>query len=167
MFHSFGKMDFTEISVWINKLRIAVRIPKLIGKKLRIWRKYRNINTLDHLEIPSEWQNTLAKKYPKMMSPSLSSSTSSFASSTSSSHSVPLFPNNIGIRQDQVNHSTPIKSLLSINRMGARKQQTTIVHDISGVKIYEDDDSDRVVTNNDDTDDCYQTIIVMNRFLQN
>ena len=53
--------------------------------------------------------------------------------------------------------------------MRARKQQTTLVHDISGVKIYEDDDSDNhmVVTNNDDTDDCYQTIMVMNRFVKN
>ena len=104
-----------------------------------------------------------------MMSTSSSSSTSSFASSTSSSHSVPWFPNNIGIRQDQVNYSTPIKSLLPINRMRARKQQTTLVHDISGVKIYEDDDSDNhmVVTNNDDTDDCYQTIMLMNRFVKN
>jgi hypothetical protein len=74
-------MDLTEISVWMDQ-RIAVRIPKLIKNKIRIWRKNRNIQTLYHLDIPSDWQNTLTKKYQTLKKSSLFASSQLTSSNT-------------------------------------------------------------------------------------
>ena len=115
MFHSFGKMDFTEISVWINGLRNAVRIPKLIKNKIRIWRKNINIQTFYHLDIPSDWQNTLTKKYPTLKKSSVVVS-SQFESSNT---------DNDDFTTHVEKTSTPIKPHHP-NRIRGRKQQSTL-----------------------------------------
>ena len=78
--------------------------------------------------------------------------------------------------------STPFSSrILPLNRMRGRKSKPVVVHDVSGVKIYEDDDEEeaskhsdnvvyentqfpkrRIVTN-DDTEDGYEIVVVRNR----
>merc|ERR1712096_96443 len=80
-------------------LSFTVRIPKMRISKLRMWKKSRNIESLNGLEIPSDWQNTLTKKYPSLKRSS--SSVSSFTSSTSSSYSVSDFLHEA--RQQQAN----------------------------------------------------------------
>ena len=188
-------MEFTEWGFWINKTRFAVRVPKVVGK-FRMRKKQKTDEEVDYLEIPSEWQNTLTKKYPTIKRSS--SSLSSFASSTSSSYSISEFlqdlettkkPDNpslnvgIDIFAPHVDKtSTPFSSrILHLNRMRGRKSKPVVVHDVSGVKIYENDDEEeaskhsdnvvyentqfpkrRIVTN-DDTEDGYEIVVVRNR----
>ena len=181
---------------WINKTRFAVRVPKVRVGKLKMRKKKKNDEHVDHLEIPSEWQNTLTKNYPTLKRSS--SSVSSFASSTSSSYSISEFlqeletknkPDspylNVGndIFAPHVDKtSTPFSShILPLNRIRGRQLKTVVVHDVSGVKIYEDDDekeatkdSDNVVYENtqflkrlnvtsDDTEDGFEIVVVRNR----
>ena len=166
----------------------------MVGK-LKMRKKQKTDEEVDHLEIPSEWQNTLTKKYPTLKRSS--SSVSSFASSTSSSYSVSEFLQDIETNHQKENPSlnvcndifaphvdktsTPFSShILPLNRIRGRQLKTVVVHDVSGVKIYEDDDekeatkdSDNVVYENtqflkrlnvtsDDTEDGYEIVVVRN-----
>ena len=189
-------MEFTELRFWINKTRFAVRIPRVRVGQLKMRNKQKSYEHVDHLTIPSEWQNTLTKKYSTLKRSS--SSVPSFASSTSSSYSVSEFlqdlettkkPDNpslnvgIDIFAPHVDKtSTPFSShILPLNRMRGRKSKQVVVHDVSGVKIYEDDDekedtkhSDNIVyentqflkrhiVTNDDTEDGYEIVVLRNR----
>merc|ERR1712242_146373 len=181
-------MQFTEFSFWFNQTRLTVKVPKVSLAKL-LKKKSRNIDSFDDLEIPSDWQNTLNKKHQRSLK-RCSSSVSSFASSTSSSYSVSEFLQDLETKHQIVNPeifapsidktSTPMSSHIApLNRM-RRRSKPTIVHDVSGIKIYEDNigeefgvEKDAVYENTkflkkletieDETEDGYEIVIVRSR----
>ena len=179
-------MQFTELSFWVNQTRLAVKIPKVSLTKI-LRKKSRNIDSFDDLEIPSDWQNTLNKKRSLKRS---SSSVSSFASSTSSSYSVSEFLQDLESKHQKINMdifapsvdktSTPMSShIVPLNRI-RRKSKPMIVHDVSGIKIYEEnieeelrgkDDAvyenteffKKFETTDDETEDGYEIVVVRSR----
>ena len=182
-------MQFTEFSFWLNQAWLAVKVPKVSLAKL-IKKKSRNIDSFDDLEIPSDWQNTLNKKHQRTLKRS-SSSVTSFASSTSSSYSVTEFLQDLETKhQLSVNPdifspsidktSTPMSShIVPLNRI-RRRSKPMVVHNVSGIKIYEDNieeelgvKEDAVYENTeflkkfeatgDETEDGYEIVIVRSR----
>ena len=164
-----------EIGFWIKQFRFELRLPKIKLKKPIILNKNKNIGTFDGLELPSECKSM---KNPTLKCSSLS--TSSFASSTSS-YSVSDFLQDLDENKHTVENtftfkekltahvdktSTPlILNILPLNRMVRRKSQSILVHDVSGVKIYEDsEDTENKVFTEETSSDVYENTQFLKSF---
>ena len=135
--HIMTYSSYTELGFQINNLRFAVRIPSVKIRRPRFWRKKMSVNNEE---------NITSSSFPSPSSSSISSPTSAFSSPTASSddwiaefharynpiHTVPTTTTTMmSDNQSPCLTSTPV----TINR-----ERRTIIHDVSGVKIYEDMD---------------------------
>ena len=145
--------SYTELGFQINNLRFAVRIPSVKMRRPKFWRK-------------------------KMTVHSVGSSSSSASSSTSSSSSSDDWIAQFHARYNPVHPTTTNTTMLSNNPSPCltstpvtlnilplnREKRRTVLHDVSGVKIYEDMEEvgDASEDTSSDTDDSYEIVSVEN-----
>merc|ERR1712147_359780 len=130
--------SYTELGFQINNLRFAVRIPIVKIRRPRFWRKKIAVNNT---------KNISSSSCPSPSSSNILPPTSSFSSPTPSSddwiaefharynpiYTVPTTTTTMmSDNQASILSSSPV----TINRETSR----TVLHDVSGVKIYEDMD---------------------------
>ena len=139
-----------EVSCWISWVR--TNINKL--KKKTQFRRVPGSNVEDFNQIPHDWQNTLVRNYPSLRRSNSSSSSFGSSGSTgcssvsaSSAYSVNDFLRDLSAGEDQdglqetksKKTSTPLTChIVPLNRMTKQSSQALLVHNVSGLKIYED-----------------------------
>ena len=131
-----------EVSCWISWVR--TNINKL--KKKTQFRRVPGSNVEDFNQIPHDWQNTLVRNYPSLRRSNSSSSSFGSTGSASSAYSVNDFLRDLSAGEDhdsmqgrESKTSTPLTChIVPLNRMTKQSSQAFLVHDVSGLKIYED-----------------------------
>merc|ERR1712129_98055 len=141
--------QYTELGFQINNVTFAVRIPSVKIRRPRFWRKKMSVNNQE------DGVATL--------SASSSTSSSSSSSCPPSDDWIAQFHarynpiqtatmNSVTMMSDNPSPSTPVRL--------SRERSRITLHDVSGVKIYED--MDDIGEASEDTSDSYEIVTVEN-----
>ena len=139
-----------EVTGWIVRL-----LNKLKTKRQHRRRQGSQVESLENLnQIPPDWQNTLVRNYPSLRRSNSSSSSFGSSGSTgcsssvsaSSAYSVNDFLRDLtageeddSLQERKSKTSTPLTChIVPLNRMTKQSSQALLVHNVSGLKIYED-----------------------------
>ena len=137
-----------EVSCWISWVRTNIKLLNKLRKKTQFRRKQgSHVGSLENLnQIPQDWQNTLVRNYPSLRRSNSSSSSFGSSGSASSAYSVNDFLRDLSAGEDDDSiqerdskTSTPLTChIVPLNRMAKQSSQAFLVHNVSGLKIYED-----------------------------
>merc|ERR1712060_142352 len=148
---------YTELGFQISNIRFAVRIPNMRIRRPRFWRKKMSVNSREET-TPTLSGSSKTSSTPSLSSPSTEDWIAQFHALYNPIHTTT--PTSMPYIPSPCLTSTPVK--LGTNHLVRERSRVTL-HDMSGVKIYEDlEDVEVEDTPENISDDCYQIVAVDN-----